>query len=254
VKPMVRNNVGDVKVKERLVTCPECNARLKPENYPRHMERVHGAATGGSTRDFHYGVIITVSVVLALAISGLWLYNSSFGRSQLENTILPRITNTVASATINGPVPTTTSSIISMTSNAVNSATPTISNTVVPPGQGKIRDGIMELPVSEVGTSAKWYTYDSNGVNVRFFLAKGGDGKIHLAADACDVCYRFKRGYRQTGAVMTCNNCGQTFAINSIGTGNLSGGCWPSYIPMKIEGNNVIIKTTDLDGKRSMFA
>lgn len=225
---MVRNDVGDVKRKKKLVICPECNTRLKPENYSRHMERVHGARTGGSTRDFHYGVIIAVSVVLVLAISGLWLYNSSFAKNpnQQESIILPTITN---------------------------GARATTTNTLTPSGQARIRDGLMEIPVSEVSTSAKWYTYDSNGVKVRFFLVKGGDGKIHLAADACDVCYSNKRGYRQTGAVMTCNNCGQTFAINSIGTENRSGGCWPSYVPMRIEGEYVVTKTSDLNQKRFMF-
>jgi ribosomal protein S27E len=224
---MVKNNVGDVKMRKKLVVCPECGSTLKSENYSRHMERVHRIGAGGSARDFHYGAVIVVSVVLVLAISGLRLYSSSFGKNPPESIILPTITNTL---------------------------TPATTNTVASSGQGRIRDGIMEIPVSEVGTSAKWHTYNSNGVNVRFFLVKGGDGKIHLATDACDVCYREKRGYRQTGAVMTCNNCGQTFAINTIGTGNLSGGCWPSYIPMKIEGNNVTIKTSDLDGKRSLFA
>jgi len=57
-------------------------------------------------------------------------------------------------------------------------------------------------------------------------VVKGSDEKIHLAIDACDVCYESKLGYKQTGNVMTCNNCGQTFPINSIGTENLKGGSW----------------------------
>jgi uncharacterized membrane protein len=244
---MVKNNVDSVKTKKKLVVCPECGSALKSENYSRHMERVHKVINGGNACDFHYGAIIAVSVVLVLAISGLWLYGS-VGKTpnQQENIAFPRITNTAT--------PTITNSITSTISNTVTPPTSTSGSTVASSNQGRIHDGVMEIPISEVGTSARWYTYISNGVNVKFFVVKGSDGKIHLAADACDVCYRSKRGYRQTSAVMTCNNCGQTFAINSIGTGNTSGGCWPSYIPMKIEDNNVIIKTSDLDGKRSMFA
>lgn len=125
----------------------------------------------------------------------------------------------------------------------------------VPPPQSQnptVND--VAIPVSDITTNAKFYTYDSSGVTVRFFLAKGSDSKVHLAADACDVCYAEKKGYKQTDDVMTCNNCGNTFAINTIGTSNTAGGCWPSYIPMRTEGGSVLIQKTDLDGKRFMFA
>lgn len=115
------------------------------------------------------------------------------------------------------------------------------------------QESVAGIPVSEVSTSAKWYTYDSDGLKVRYFLVKGTDGKIHLGTDACDVCYKNKKGYKQDGNVLTCNNCEKTFAINNLGVENLSGGCWPSYIPMKIENNNVIIQKTDLDAKQYLF-
>jgi uncharacterized membrane protein len=115
------------------------------------------------------------------------------------------------------------------------------------------QESAIRIPISEVSTSAKWYTYDSDGLEVRYFLVKGTDGKIHLGTDACDVCYKNKKGYTQDGNVLTCNNCGKIFAINNLGVENLSGGCWPSYIPMKIENNNVIIQRTDLNAKQFMF-
>jgi len=115
------------------------------------------------------------------------------------------------------------------------------------------QESVARIPVSEVSTSAKWYTYDSDGLKVRYFLVKGTDGKIHLGTDACDVCYKNKKGYKQDGNVLTCINCEKTFAINNLGVENLSGGCWPSYIPMKIENNNVIIQKTDLDAKQYLF-
>jgi uncharacterized membrane protein len=116
-----------------------------------------------------------------------------------------------------------------------------------------VQESAIRIPISEVSTSAKWYTYDSDGLKVRYFLVKGTDGKIHLGTDACDVCYKNKKGYQQDGNVLTCNNCGQTFAINNLGEENLSGGCWPSYLPMKIENNYVIIQRTDLNAKEFMF-
>ena len=112
---------------------------------------------------------------------------------------------------------------------------------------------VVTVPVSEVGTQAKFYTYDSGDTTVRFFAVRGPDGNIHVAADACDVCYQSHKGYRQSGTQMQCNNCGKVFAINGIGTKNTAGGCWPSFLPMSNDGQNIQIAKSDLDGKAYMF-
>ena len=111
----------------------------------------------------------------------------------------------------------------------------------------------VSIPISEIGSSAKFYSYDSNGVEIRYFAVIGSDGDIHVALDACDVCYNAKKGYTQIDDVMHCINCGKEFSINSIGTDNTAGGCWPSYLPMNIEGDNVLIDISDIEDKRYMF-
>lgn len=111
----------------------------------------------------------------------------------------------------------------------------------------------IKIPVSSVGQSASYYTYDSSGVTVRFFAVKDPGGAVHLAADACDVCFRAKKGYSQEGDMMKCNNCGRTFAISNLGETNSGGGCWPSYLPMKVADGQVIVGKSDLDAKRSLF-
>lgn len=112
---------------------------------------------------------------------------------------------------------------------------------------------VVAIPVSDVGAQAKFYTYDSGGTTVRFFAAKGSDGNIHVATDACDVCYQSHKGYHQSGTQMQCNNCGKVFPIGNIGTKNTAGGCWPSYLPMKNDGQNIQIAKSALDGKAYMF-
>jgi uncharacterized membrane protein len=109
------------------------------------------------------------------------------------------------------------------------------------------------VPVSETGANARFYTYDSGGTTVRFFAARGSDGNIHVATDACDVCYQSHKGYHQSGTAMQCNNCGKVFDISNIGTKNSSGGCWPSYLPMSNDGQNIQIAKSALDGKAYMF-
>ena len=111
----------------------------------------------------------------------------------------------------------------------------------------------IKIPISEIGTNAKFYAYDANGVTVKYFTVKGSDGEIHVAFDACDVCYKAKKGYTQKSDVMSCINCGKEYEINGIGTDNTQGGCWPSYLPMNIDGDDVVIKKSDLEAKSWMF-
>jgi len=112
----------------------------------------------------------------------------------------------------------------------------------------------VRIPVSQLSTSALFYTYNSGGTDVRYFAAVGSDGKVHMAMDACDVCYAENKGYQQVGDVMKCNNCGKEFAINSVGTENLAGGCWPSYLPVTVSGGDAVVDITDLKTKTFMFA
>jgi len=103
--------------------------------------------------------------------------------------------------------------------------------------------GIITMPVSEISENAKWYEYNGQ----KFFAVKADDGTIKTAFDACDVCYRQRKGYRQEGDDMVCNNCGLRFAISGLGTENKNpGGCWPGYLPNTINGDSVVIKNADL--------
>ena len=111
----------------------------------------------------------------------------------------------------------------------------------------------VEILASEVTKDARYYSIDANGVEVRFFYLRAGDGKIRVAMDACDVCYDQKKGYRQDGNDMVCNNCGNRYPSDGLGTENIKGGCWPSYLPMNIVDGKVVIKASDIKAKRFMF-
>ena len=111
----------------------------------------------------------------------------------------------------------------------------------------------IQIPTSEITTNAKWYPYECDGVEIRFFAVRSNDDEIHVAFDACDVCYGEKLGYRQENIQMVCNNCGQSFLIRRIGTDNEEGGCWPSYLPITIDDDYIIITLSDLEEKKYMF-
>jgi len=132
--------------------------------------------------------------------------------------------------------------------NKNNSNTDTNSNSELQQNETEVR-----IPISDISTTAKFYSYESSGITVRYFAVKDKQGTVHVAFDACDVCYEAKKGYKQDGDVMQCLNCGKTFSITSIGTENTAGGCWPSYLAMNIDGNDVVIKIADLEAKSYMF-
>lgn len=111
----------------------------------------------------------------------------------------------------------------------------------------------IEIDASEVTSSARFYSYDAAGTEVRFFAVRGTDGKVRIALDACDVCYSVKKGYRQAGTNMKCNNCGNEYATDGIGTENIQGGCWPSYVPMSEEAGKILVATKGLRDKKFMF-
>ena len=81
-----------------------------------------------------------------------------------------------------------------------------------PPGQ----DVRLDAALFDDG-QAKFYRYrTAGGRDIKFFVMKSSDGVVRAAFDACDVCYRARRGYYQSGDVMVCRNCGRTFPSTRI--------------------------------------
>ncbi|MFH1054277.1 MAG: DUF2318 domain-containing protein [Candidatus Woesearchaeota archaeon] len=120
-------------------------------------------------------------------------------------------------------------------------------NTVVDPS------GSVKIPLSDLSEKAKFYEYDDGGVKISYFAVLGSDGEPRTAFDACDVCGGSK-GYRQTGNDITCNNCGKVFSIDGLGTRNKGYGCWPSYLPHYVQGDDLLINVNDIKAGRHKFA
>ncbi|MBR9704793.1 DUF2318 domain-containing protein [Candidatus Pacearchaeota archaeon] len=112
----------------------------------------------------------------------------------------------------------------------------------------------ISIPLSEITSEARWYTHEADGKYIKYFAVKTENGEIKTAFDACDVCHKSKKGYRQEGGDMICNNCGNHYAISGLGTKNTKGGgCWPGYLPSDTDKENLIIKTSDLEKGKYRF-
>jgi uncharacterized membrane protein len=108
------------------------------------------------------------------------------------------------------------------------------------------------IPLSDLSDKAKFFDYKlSDNKPVRFFVIKSSDGQYRAAMDACDMCYHAKKGYHQQGDDMVCNNCGLHFHSSQINEKH--GGCNPVGLPRAIEGNQLVIKASELESRGSYF-
>lgn len=110
----------------------------------------------------------------------------------------------------------------------------------------KAEAGVVRIPVADVSDStAHYFTYKGTKGNINFFVLKSSDGVIRAAFDACDVCYREKKGYRQEGDHMVCNNCEQRFA--SVNINEIKGGCNPAPLERTVQGKNLVLNANDIE-------
>lgn len=106
-------------------------------------------------------------------------------------------------------------------------------------------DGQIHLAIADIDDgSAHYFVYANKGQAIKFFVVKSQDGVIRAAFDACDVCFHSKKGYSQEGDFMVCNNCGRKFHSNRINI--VEGGCNPAPLIRSEEGENLVIKVSDV--------
>lgn len=88
---------------------------------------------------------------------------------------------------------------------------------------------------------------------IYFFVVKDKNGIYRAAANACAVCFKTYKGFRQEGNEIVCNNCGNRYPIEKIATEK--GGCNPGPINPNLEVNNgeIIVKQADLELVADLF-
>ncbi len=116
----------------------------------------------------------------------------------------------------------------------------------------KAENGEVRIPLSRVSDGkAHHFSFKDQGVELKFFVVKSSDGVVRAAFDACDVCFREKKGYSQDKDFMVCNNCGMRFHSSRIN--EVEGGCNPSPLVRKIEADTLVIAVSDLTAGKRFF-
>jgi len=106
---------------------------------------------------------------------------------------------------------------------------------------GKIRFAAADFNDGE----ARFYRFDGQTGPVDFFVVRSMDGIIRSAFDTCDVCFKSRKGYRQEGNDMVCNNCDQHFRTDMINV--VKGGCNPAPLQRQLVGETLVISTSDIE-------
>jgi uncharacterized membrane protein len=103
------------------------------------------------------------------------------------------------------------------------------------------------LPIATFSDGkSRFYRYlTASGREVKFFVMRSSDGVIRAAFDACDTCYRERKGYHQDGDDMVCNNCGRRF--RSVDVNVLQGGCNPAPVERAVVGDQIVLKAASLE-------
>jgi len=191
--------------------CPDCGAKVRGASTDEKRARLEGNASGGRGM----GAIVAIVAAVVLGGGGYVLYSKGGGVERAES--------------------------IAATAPASSGGAESAS-----------ASGALTIPVSTFDDGkAHYYQWadPQSGKKIQFFALKSSDGVIRAAFDACDVCFPAKKGYRQEGDFMVCNNCGQRFA--SVRVNEVRGGCNPSPLERTIEGGNLIITAQAMrDGEK----
>jgi len=92
-----------------------------------------------------------------------------------------------------------------------------------------------------------------SGKIIHFFVIEDKAGVYRAAANACQLCFDARMGFRQEGDFMVCNTCGNKYPLEKIAT--KKGGCNPGPINpnLEIRDGKIFIKQSDLEQVSNFF-
>jgi uncharacterized membrane protein len=117
----------------------------------------------------------------------------------------------------------------------------------------RAKDGEIRIPVSGVNDGkVHLFTYKKAGKRINFFVRTDGRGELSTFFDACFTCHKFKKGYRQEGIDIVCNECGMKFRLADEQWDNKDG-CSPIVLKSIIADGHIIIKTEHIEKGAKLF-
>lgn len=117
----------------------------------------------------------------------------------------------------------------------------------------KAADGEIRIPVAEVNDGkVHFFTYKKSGKRINFFVRTDGKGNLSAYFDSCFTCHKFKKGYREEGTDIVCNECNMRFRLADEKWDNTEG-CSPIALKSAQDGGYIIIKTDYIEKGAKLF-
>ena len=115
------------------------------------------------------------------------------------------------------------------------------------------RDGAVEVDLSGLDSgSGRFHTYrSSSGKPVDFFVYRESSGTPHAVLDACRTCYRWKKGYVQSGGEVVCLKCDMRFKLDMLAQG--TGSCVQIMLQSLPRGDTLVIPVAELEAGTRYF-
>lgn len=99
----------------------------------------------------------------------------------------------------------------------------------------------LRIPLADIAPgTGRFYSLKDSGRELRFVLARGGDGKVRSVFDACGQCYRYRKGFTIVGHELICRLCGNRYPIDHMMIGKAS--CAPVAISSQVKDGYVVVK------------
>lgn len=117
--------------------------------------------------------------------------------------------------------------------------------------EGKVY--LNEAGVSDGNMHAFNYFSEEKNKTIYFFIVKASDGTYRAAANACEVCFGARKGFRQVGDLIRCENCRVTYPKDKIALEK--GGCNPGPIDKNVlvEDKKLAIHASDIEKVAYLF-
>jgi uncharacterized membrane protein len=116
-----------------------------------------------------------------------------------------------------------------------------------------VRDQRIIIPLSQVSDgNVHFYTYRHAGRSINFFVRTDSKGTISTYFDACYTCYRHKKGYRQEGGDIICNECNMKFGLADQKWEEING-CDPISLKSSLEEHSLVIDTAVIEKGAKLF-
>ncbi|MBI5083343.1 MAG: DUF2318 domain-containing protein [Acidobacteria bacterium] len=127
-----------------------------------------------------------------------------------------------------------------------------------PPPEISMRAGEdLRVPVAELGPGkARIFRFDAqNDEPIRVFVGRLGKGRLVTTFAACRRCDRASGRSRVSDGQLICGHCGEPMPILEEGaTLPQEKDCTPIPIQFRIEGDSLVVRASDIEAGRPLFA